>query len=76
MTTELVSHGTFKWILTILTLAACFWALFDIYFIARLVRARADTRDPLVRDKYFGYTMGIALGLLGIAGVLRFHDVL
>jgi hypothetical protein len=74
--TELVSADTFKWILTILTGIGSTWALFDIIYISRLVRGRADTRDPLVRDKYFGYAIGIAIGLLGFAGILRYHDVL
>lgn len=64
----LVSEGAFRWILTILTLAGCTWALYDV---VRLVRLPRDG-DP---DKRFGYWIGIAVGLLGIAGVLEFHGV-
>ena len=75
-TTELVSAETFKWFMTIFTGLASAWALFDIVHIIRLVKNRADGSDPLIRDKYFGYAIGIAIGLLGYAGILRFHDVL
>jgi hypothetical protein len=75
-TTELVSADTFKWFMTIFTGLGSTWALFDIIYIARLVKSRADRSDPLVRDKYFGYAMGIAIGLLGFAGILRYNDVL
>lgn len=74
MTNTLFSDTTFRWILTAVTLAASLWAIYDV---RRLVTLRdADGRDPLVRDKRFGYAIGIALGSLGIVGVLRFHDVL
>ena len=75
-TTELVSASTFKWILTVLTALGSLWALYDIIHILRLVNSRADRSDPAVRDKYFGYAIGIAVGLLGFAGILRYHDVL
>ena len=35
----------------------------------------ARGRDPLVRDRRFGYAMGIVIGLIGVVGCLRFHDV-
>lgn len=74
MKNTLFSDTTFRWILTVLPLAASLWALYDV---RRLVMLRdADGRDPLVRDKRFGCVIGIALGSLGIAGVLRFHDIL
>jgi hypothetical protein len=28
-----------------------------------------------VRDKIFGYFCGIAIGVIGVLGCLRFHDV-
>lgn len=73
MSDTLFSHATFRWILTVLTLSACLWALTDV---VRLVRLRgADGSDPLVRDKRFGYVVGIVLGLFGVTGVLRYHGV-
>ncbi len=73
MTEPLMSEPTFRWILTILTLAGCTWALYDVVRLVRLPRPRM--RDRLFEDKRFGYWIGIGVGLLGIAGVLRFHDV-
>jgi hypothetical protein len=74
MTTELVSQTAFAWIVTVLTggLAGS-WFVYDII---SLIRARnADSRDPLVRDRRFGYVIGIAIGFIGVLGCLRFHDV-
>jgi uncharacterized membrane protein len=73
MSDPLVSESTFRWILTVLTLAGCTWALYDVVRLVRL--PRATRRDRLLDDKRFGYWIGIAVALLGIAGVLRFHGV-
>lgn len=72
---ELVSHETFRWILTGLTggLAGT-WAIYDTINVLRL--RGADKRDPLVRDKLFGYLIGITIGVLGVIGCLRYHDVM
>ncbi len=72
---ELVSPAVFKAIVSILTggLAGT-WVVHDILFISRL--KGADRRDPLVRDKLFGYSMGILIGVLGVVGTLRFNGVL
>ena len=73
--TELISAIAFKWFLTILTggLAGA-WLIYDSI---SLIRTRnADRKDPVVRDKHFGYVIGILIGIIGIVGCLRFHDVL
>jgi hypothetical protein len=75
VTTELVSQSVFAWFVTILTggLAGS-WLVYDVI---NLIRARrADSRDPLVRDRRFGYLIGIAIGIVGVVGCLRFHDVM
>jgi hypothetical protein len=74
MTSELVSQTAFAWIVTVLTggLAGS-WFVYDLI---NLIRVRhADRRDPLIRDRRFGYVMGIVIGLAGVLGCLRFHDV-
>lgn len=73
--TELVSDQTFGWILTGLTggLSAT-WLVYDSLNWVRL--RNADRRDPVVRDKRFGYIMGITIGIIGIIGCLRYHNVL
>jgi hypothetical protein len=72
--TEIVSHDVFKWILTILTggLAGA-WFIYDSRNL--LKTWSADRRDPLVRDKLFGYVIGILIGVVGVVGCLRYHDV-
>ena len=48
-----------------------------MYDAISLIRSRnADGRDPLVGDRRFGYAMGIAIGVIGVVGCLRFHDVM
>jgi hypothetical protein len=75
MTTELVSAAAFKWFVTILTggLAGS-WFVYDSISMFR--SRRADGRDPLVGDRRFGYVMGILIGLIGVIGCLRAHDVM
>ena len=71
---ELMSPIAFKWFLTILTggLAGA-WFFYDLYSLIRI--RNADKSDPIVRDKIFGYLIGIAIGVVGVLGCLRFHDV-
>jgi hypothetical protein len=75
VTAEIVSHETFRWILTGLTggLAGS-WVIYDSINLLRL--RGADFSDPLARDRRFGYLIGIAIGLVGVIGCLLFHDVI
>jgi hypothetical protein len=75
MTTELMSLEAFKWLLTILTggLAGT-WVVYDSFNLLRL-RGK-DPTDPVVRDKRFGFYVGIAVGVVGVVGCLRFHGVM
>jgi hypothetical protein len=71
----LVSDEIFRLFLTVVTGGfAAVWAVHDIVLIARL--RGADRRDPLVRSKLFGYSMGIVIGMIGVIGTLRFNGVL
>ena len=70
-----VSDYTFLWLLTALTggLAGA-WLVYDAF---NLWRTRAvDRSDPIVRDKRFGYVMGMVIGIIGLIGCLRAHGVL
>jgi hypothetical protein len=71
----LVSPHVFAWFLTILTggLAGS-WLVYDAYNLVRT--AKADRADPIVRDKHFGYVIGMIIGVVGVLGCLRFHGVL
>jgi len=71
---NLVSDGAFRGVLSALTVGASLWAGYDVILLARL-RGRGKG-DPLVGDQRFGYAMGIAIGLLGLVGTLRFNGVL
>lgn len=74
MNEPLFSESTFRWIMTIFTAAGCAWVLYDV---TRLIRLRgASSSDPSVRDKRFGYWIGIAIGAIGVIGLLRYHDIL
>lgn len=72
---EVMSPLAFKWFVTILTGGvAGTWFFYDAYKVWRL--RHADQTDPVVRDKIFGYTMGVIIGALGVIGCLKFHDVM
>lgn len=71
---ELMSPTAFKWFVTILTggLAGA-WAIYDSI---NLIRSRnLDRSDAVVRDRHFGYAIGIVIGVAGVIGCLRFHGV-
>ncbi len=72
--TELVSPLAFKWFLTLFTgIVAAVWFVYDAI---KLVRLRtADGADPVVRDKRFGYAIGIVIGAIGVIGCLMFQGV-
>ncbi|HEX5060102.1 MAG TPA: hypothetical protein VFV99_12115 [Kofleriaceae bacterium] len=71
---ELMSPNAFKWFLTILTGGlAGVWFFYDSF---NLIRTRnLDRSDAIVRDKHFGYVIGILIGIIGVVGCLRFHGV-
>jgi hypothetical protein len=73
MNPQPLSPSTFGWILTILIAAGSSWALYDVVKLAK-TRGK-DASDPVVRDQRFGYLIGIAIGLFGISGILRYHGV-
>ena len=71
---NIVSDNAFRWILTILTAGlAGSWFFYDLY---SLLRSKADPKDPVVSDKRFGYVVGLAIGIIGVVGCLRFHGVM
>jgi hypothetical protein len=73
--TDPMSAETFRWALTIITAAlAGPWVIYDSY---NLVRTRKlDRKDPVVRDRHFGYVIGILTGLVGVLGCLLFQGVI
>jgi len=72
--TELVSDQAFRWILTGLVGGlATSWLVYDSINLIRI--RNADRGDPVVRDKRFGYLIGIAIGAIGVIGCLKYHNV-
>lgn len=69
---NLVSQNLVTWFVTIVTLSlSVSWLVYDA---RNLLRMRgADRKNPLVRDKLFGYAIGILTAIVGIVGVVRYH---
>lgn len=52
------------------------WLVHDLLFLARAARRRRNGRgDRLLADQMFGYVVGIAIGVIGLVGTLRFNGV-
>lgn len=65
----------FGWFVTAFVAGISFgWFAYDARNL--VVTRHLDRRDPLVRDKHFGYVMGLVISTIGIVGVLRFHAVI
>ncbi len=71
---NIVSDTAFTWILTALVGGVSGgWLIYDAINLWRL--RGGDRSDPLVRDKLFGYALGIVIALIGVVGTLRYHGV-
>ncbi len=69
---NLVPQAFVTWFVTVGTMAlSLVWLIYDTRNLLRL--RGADRRNPLVRDKLFGYVIGIITAIVGIVGVLRYH---
>lgn len=68
----IVSETVFLWFVTIvLGGTSALWLVRDVFFFRR---SRREESDPMTRrDKVFGAVMGMTLGAIGVAGVLRYH---
>ena len=74
MKDQILSPDGFKWFLTLTTgLLAGAWVFVDGFSLVRL--RKADRKNPIVRDKHFGYVMGMLIGIVGVYGCLRFHGI-
>jgi hypothetical protein len=71
---QILSPVAFKWFLTLITgVLAGVWFFYDSFSLIRT--RKADRSNPVVRDKHFGYVIGIAIGIIGVYGCLRFQGV-
>jgi uncharacterized membrane protein len=72
MSATFMSASAFDWFLGAVTgVVAALWLVYDGINIARL--RKADAADPVVRDKRFGYVIGLVIALVGIIGVGYHH---
>jgi hypothetical protein len=72
---NILSDHAFHWFLMIVTGGvAGVWFFYDGFSLWR--SRRADRSDPKVRDRQFGYVMGMVIGALGVIGVLKYHGVI
>lgn len=69
---NILSQTFVTWFVTVGTMAlSVVWLVYDTRNLLRL--RGADRKNPLVRDKLFGYVIGIITAIVGIVGVLRYH---
>jgi amino acid permease len=70
--TTIVSHTVYDWFLSGLTgLVAAYWIGIDSYRLRKALRMAP--RDAAVRDRIFGSSLGIVVGIVGVAGVVMHH---
>jgi hypothetical protein len=68
----IVSQAAFIWFCTIVTVGiAVPWVFVDLYRLRRTLRE--DRSRPVVRDRLFGSLVGLAVGVLGVVGMVRYH---
>lgn len=73
MNDPILETKVFNAIITVLVALGTFWVALDLLHLSRL-RGK-DMKDPVNRDKRFGYTMGVLIGCFTTVGILRFHGV-
>lgn len=69
---NLVSSTSFEMFCSVATAGlGGVWLAYDLRNLARALRE--DRRDPLVRDRLFGYVIGMIIGAVGVVGVVAHH---
>jgi hypothetical protein len=72
--TEPMSATTFAWFITFAVGGvSALWFVYDAANLARTLKL--DRSDPSVRDRHFGYVMGMIMGTIGVIGALKFHGI-
>jgi hypothetical protein len=68
----MMSATAFDWAVSAITFAlAGPWIFYDGWNLVRL--RKADSSDLVVRDKRFGYVIGMMIGVIGVIGVAKHH---
>lgn len=72
---KLLSDDGFRLFLSLVTAGVgVVWTINELRLMSRL-RGK-DRADKRVGDQWFGYAVGVLIGVLGIVGTLRFNGVL
>jgi hypothetical protein len=72
--TEPMSAHMFVWFVTLCVGGvSAVWVVFDAINLARTLKL--DRTDPVVRDRHFGYVIGMIIGTIGVIGTLKFHGI-
>ena len=68
----ITSRETYMLVCALLTgLLAAYWIVVDV--IRLRAALREDGGDAIVRDRRFGASLGIVIGLIGVFGVLKYY---
>jgi len=71
---EPMSATAFAWFISVMVGGvSALWLVYDSVNLARALKL--DPANPAVRDRRFGYAMGLVMGLIGVIGTLKFHGV-
>ena len=74
----IVSDAGYYWFVSVFTgLSAGYWVVVDAYRLR--VALSGDRTDLEVRDRIFGSSIGLLIGLVGVGGVLHYllrHDMI
>jgi hypothetical protein len=71
MTHDPMTVNQFRWFLTLVTGGvSAIWFLSDA---RKLWRSRREGSDPSVRDRRFGYIMGLCIATIGMVGSAKFQ---
>ena len=68
----IVSQVVFIWFCTIMSAGvAGAWTIVEVFRLNRVLRE--DLSRPVVRDRLFGSLIGLAVGVIGVLGAVRYH---
>ena len=68
----IVSQVAFIWFCTIMSAGvAGAWVIVEVFRLKKVFGE--DWSRPIVRDRLFGSLIGLAVGILGVTGAIRYH---
>jgi hypothetical protein len=68
----IVSELVFIWFCTIMSAGvAGAWTIVEVFRLKRVLGE--DLSRPIVRDRLFGSLIGLAVGIIGVTGAIRYH---